>query len=81
METLLGQYGRRVDFVDAPKSVTRIRPTEGNIAPPDTQRLQECARVYVETGGKLGETARRMGVCPQTVQRDLAEARDLGLAL
>ena len=41
----------------------------------DLQRAQLLA-VYEETGGNISETARRLGVCRNTVYRALGTARD-----
>jgi ActR/RegA family two-component response regulator len=69
-----------IKFDDAPASVLAIQRLEGNIAPlapPDALRVHECAQIFGETGGKICETARRMGVCQRTVERYLSYALQL----
>jgi hypothetical protein len=77
----LAKHGK-IEFDQAPASVRAIKRIEGNIAPlapPDALRVHECARIFAETGGKICETARHMGVCQRTVGRYLSYALQASL--
>jgi ActR/RegA family two-component response regulator len=60
------------------ESVVAMFATKPAVAAPQEQSLRELQRtqlrsVYAETGGNISETARRLGVCRNTVYRALED--------